>query len=352
MGKLLKNIGLSLFLFFRLHQLFRYLNKDKALILMYHGFTDKSNSNGFKDIENIHLDINKFESQVKYLTSHFNVIHLETIVDCLEKKKPFPPRSVAITIDDGYESNYNLAFGVLKKYNCPAIIFLTTDFVNENKMLWTDRLSVLIKKLHTTEFVFSNNGHSINEKINTKKDKIFLYKKLKKILKNVDQVERDKLLDNMIKKHALEIRPSDFLETNLPLNWEQVKEMLQSKLITFGGHTCSHPILGKLSDEKAFVEISESKKIIEQKTGEKCDIFCYPNGQPGDYTETTKKILRDTGFRCSLTTVQSFVTSKSDIFELERIYVSNKDTLPQFIMSLSGMRFKNKISYLLNLIKV
>jgi peptidoglycan/xylan/chitin deacetylase (PgdA/CDA1 family) len=345
MAKFIKNSGLQLLLLCRIHRLFAYLNRNKALILMYHGFTDKTNYNGFENIENIHLDINKFEEQIKYLTSHYNVISIETLLDCFQEKKPFPPCSVVITIDDGYESNYKLAFEILKKYNCPAIIFLTTDFINESKILWTDRLAIVIKKLPSKEFVFHNNGDTINEKVENLKEKIGLYKKLKKILKNVDQIKRDSIIEQIIEQYSVKVEYSDFSEMNLPLNWQQIREMDQSNLITFGGHTCSHFILGKLSGELARKEVIISKKIIEEKTAKECRVFCYPNGQPGDYNETTKRILNESGYICGLTTVQNFVTEKSDIFELERVYVSNRDNLQQFIMSLSGLRFENRFKF-------
>jgi peptidoglycan/xylan/chitin deacetylase (PgdA/CDA1 family) len=339
MSKYIKNIGLALFVFFRIYKIYNYLNRDKALVLMYHGFTDKTEYDAFENIENIHLDINKFEKQIKFLTSNFNVIPLNTLVECFEQKKPFPSKSVVITIDDGYASNYKLAFEILKKYNCPAIIFLTTNFVNDSKILWTDRLAVLIKKLQTEEFEFSHNGQSLKEKLNNPKDKLALYKNIKKILKNIDQVQRDDIIAQIKKIYAIDIEQKDYSEMSLPLNWEQIREMNKSSVIEFGGHTCSHYIIGRLSVDLARDEVIKSTKIIEEKTGKKCRHFCYPNGQPGDFNETTKNILMDSGYKCGLTTVQNFVTEKSDVYELERIYVSNRDTLNQFIMSLSGLRF-------------
>lgn len=67
-----------------------------------------------------------FEEQIRYLSTNFNLINLETI-DSLgkENKRDF----IAITFDDGYEDNYHFAFPILKKYNIPATIFITTDFV-------------------------------------------------------------------------------------------------------------------------------------------------------------------------------------------------------------------------------
>lgn len=43
-----------------------------------------------------------------------------------------PARSAHLTFDDGFEDNYHNAFPVLKRYNAPATIFLTTDLVGRD----------------------------------------------------------------------------------------------------------------------------------------------------------------------------------------------------------------------------
>ncbi len=53
----------------------------------------------------------------------YTPITLQDLYDYVEIGKELPPKSVLITFDDGYESNYKLAFPVLKEFNFPAVIF-------------------------------------------------------------------------------------------------------------------------------------------------------------------------------------------------------------------------------------
>ena len=70
--------------------------------------------------------------------SGYQTLSLLEAVDYLHQEKPFPERSFVITFDDGYQSVFNEAFPVLKRYGMSATVFLT---VGERKSLkHADRL--------------------------------------------------------------------------------------------------------------------------------------------------------------------------------------------------------------------
>jgi len=102
---------------------------------MYHGFTDKKNQECIENYKGNHVNIELFKSQIKYITENYNVISLNKYIDFCNKGKKLPPKSIIITIDDGYKSNYTLAFPILKAFDIPATIFLTTDFIENKKFL-------------------------------------------------------------------------------------------------------------------------------------------------------------------------------------------------------------------------
>lgn len=69
----------------------------------------------------------EFEKQIKYFAENFDVVSLNNLnLDSNSKKQ------AVITFDDGYEDNYTYAFQILKKYNVPATIFITSDFIFNN----------------------------------------------------------------------------------------------------------------------------------------------------------------------------------------------------------------------------
>ena len=102
-----------------------YAEETVIPILDYHNFTTKESSS-YK------INIVEFEKQMDYLTSHnYSVISLSELLKGL-KTGQLPPKSIVITIDDGYKSTYTLAYPVLRKYNFPATLFLYTNFIEKN----------------------------------------------------------------------------------------------------------------------------------------------------------------------------------------------------------------------------
>ena len=70
-----------------------------------------------------------FELQMRHLAENFSIIPLSEFCRVRAAGRTLPERCVVVTFDDGYEDNYLYAFPVLKKFNIPATVFLTTGFI-------------------------------------------------------------------------------------------------------------------------------------------------------------------------------------------------------------------------------
>lgn len=87
-------------------------------ILMYHGITeDVSKVNDYT------IMLDDFEEDLKWIKANgYTSISASQLVDYVEKGSSLPTKPIMITFDDGYTSNYTLAFPLLQKYNTKAII--------------------------------------------------------------------------------------------------------------------------------------------------------------------------------------------------------------------------------------
>ncbi len=73
-----------------------------------------------------------FYQQMRYLRDNgFSVVTLERLVDYLNGKEQISEKSIVLTFDDGYKTNYEIAFPVLKEMGFTATIFLTTGRIGK-----------------------------------------------------------------------------------------------------------------------------------------------------------------------------------------------------------------------------
>lgn len=151
-------------------------------IIMYHSVApDAAVANRL-----LTVSVDAFRRQMRFLKSrHYNVISLESIAILIKDKKRIPPKTIAITFDDGYKDNYTYAFPILQKYNLPATIFI---IVNEVDRPQGDRLNWLQIKQMQDSGIFSIASHAVGPEplINLKSEQEIRYEifESKKILED------------------------------------------------------------------------------------------------------------------------------------------------------------------------
>jgi len=141
-------LGLALVLCSFLLTVVFVFNKNYVVpILMYHSIRPDAVPQ-----DRLTVTVESFEHQMRFLREHnYNLVHLEDLVTLIKDKKKIPPRTVAITLDDGNIDNYVYAFGVLKKYNIPATIFVIVNEVERpqgDKLTWEQ-----IKTMHDSGII-------------------------------------------------------------------------------------------------------------------------------------------------------------------------------------------------------
>jgi peptidoglycan/xylan/chitin deacetylase (PgdA/CDA1 family) len=104
---------------------------------------------------------------------------------------------------------------------------------------------------------------------------------------------------------------------NLMLAWDDV-QALTGLGFSLGAHTVNHPILARVSRQRAWTEILGSRTMIEAACGKAPRAFAYPNGGLDDYTAATTRLVREAGFTCAVTTTFGMNTPATSPYELRR----------------------------------
>lgn len=100
-------------------------------ILLYHNFVTtvpESDADNFNYINTPQ----SFEENVKtFLENGYTIISMNDLNNALNGKTELPSKPILITFDDGYYSNYEYIYPILKKYNVKVSIFITTDKIRK-----------------------------------------------------------------------------------------------------------------------------------------------------------------------------------------------------------------------------
>jgi len=103
--------------------------RDRVPILCYHRFLPRSRAGTDADREMgwVCYD-DEFERQMEYLAANgWTTLDLDDYVDIREGRTPAPARGIIVTMDDGYRSNYELAYPVLKRLGMKAVVYVALE---------------------------------------------------------------------------------------------------------------------------------------------------------------------------------------------------------------------------------
>lgn len=107
-----------------------YYKNEKDIeipILVYHEITRKEPS---RDLFYMQTTLKRFEKQIKGLLSEgYTFISYDDLVEYNNGNKAITEKTLLIGFDDGWIGNFENAFGILKKYNVPAAIYVVDDLV-------------------------------------------------------------------------------------------------------------------------------------------------------------------------------------------------------------------------------
>lgn len=310
--------------------------RPRAAILCYHSVAERSDHPQQYLSENLTVAPEAFERQIRFLSQHYSIVQLESLVDCLRSGHRPDRDSVAITFDDGYRDNYEHAFPILRRHGVSATFYLTTGCIENLQLLWTAQLRYVISVTHLDNLQL-NGMANCSFDLSTPQGREDAFTMLVVHMKNIPTPQRLELLEVVCKK----LQVNEFLPLGrVMMSWNQMREMHREGM-SFGAHTVTHPNLPNTELEEARQEIQESKQMLEDQLGGRVDHFAYPNGRGSSHlTQGIKELVREAGFCSAVTSQKGCVQSGDDLFSLRRIGVYKKhSSLTQFSWDIERCRW-------------
>lgn len=293
-----------------------------AVILLYHRVANLPD-----DPYSLAVTPAHFARHLEHIRRECRPMRLLDLVEA-SKANSLPKRAVAITFDDGYVDNFELAYPILGSFGVPATIFVPSDKIDSQREFWWDELERLLlgPEQRPQQLVVSVQGEVREWHLSSEDQRHRAHEELHRILKPLDTSSRETILDELTNWAGSRQGPRRDYRAVTAAELQQLSE---SEHIDIGAHTISHPSLASLSPEAQSAEVVGGRQKLEAVLGRSADLFAYPYGTASDFSADTVEIVRAAGFQAACTAIPGSVEPGDDLMCLHRCGVFDWD-LPTF----------------------
>lgn len=303
-----------LLLTLKIECLFLRFWRGKGLVLTFHGVLRDAQHPGTYPFYNF-LTLSNFRLFISFLVKRFYVMPLKTLI-LKGIEGSLDGNAVAITFDDGYKNNIKIALPVLEEFQVPATFFISTGFLDSTRILPVQLIKIFAYYHPVfTQKVLRRHVPSFDAKVGEKAPEAFA-RKVTAIFKNTPANIQQLILDELIEFCPIDQR---YIAPFLFMSSTDVKSLSNSSLAIIGAHTHTHQIMSGIDDNMARQEITRNISRLKLITGRDIELFAYPNGATGDFTEKSKRLLEEADIYYAFTQVPGYVTVNVDPLSLPRM---------------------------------
>jgi len=290
---------------------------DGVAVLRYHSVQDApeavTNSIGIGITHSAGL----FREQMELLARKYTLVTMDCVLNYLQGARALPPRSVAITFDDGFVDNYEVAKPILDFYGVPATFYVTVSSLESPYPPWYIRLRHAFST--SCQKMWLSNDEGIYFQLSDDHSRNSALVKACQLCAKLAGNEQNNLITAI--EEMLQV-DSYMPDPSLMLTWEQVKRIHAAGHI-IGSHTLTHPNMAYINDaDILFEEMISSKKQIEEHLGKPVIHFSYPSPMlEPHWSEQTVDACRRAGYMTATTCTSGKVRNGDNPLALKRMWV-------------------------------
>lgn len=257
----------------------------RLLILAYHGVAVDDEDQWRPDL---YMPARRFESRLEKLRGgNYTVLPLRDAIAALRAGE-LPPRSVALTFDDGTYDFYCRTLPLLQAYGYPATVYLTTYYAQYNRPIFELVCSYMLWKCGRaaqtppTLTLATITGSERTFSLTTSEGRAAAFKALITFTRGekISGQEKNELAARLAKLIGLDYDELCARRILHLMNSREVEEVSRAGIdiqLHTHRHKCPHT-------RDAFVrELHENRLCIERMTNSTASHFCYPCGRYQPY---------------------------------------------------------------------
>ena len=215
----------------------------------------------------------------------------------------------AVTFDDGYRDNLDVALPVLAAERVPATVFLATAYTG-GEPFFVDLITESLARTRVFRIDARDLGLPILE-LSSTEERLNATRVVLELTKYRPPSERDALASELSRR--LQVTPSRML-----MNAEEILRAHRGGLRA-AAHMHRHQIMTAASEEQIREDLHQNIEAIQGITGERPIEFAYPNGKPGaDFMTGHQRLLREFGIQLAVTTENGIAVPEDNPYQLPR----------------------------------
>jgi peptidoglycan/xylan/chitin deacetylase (PgdA/CDA1 family) len=229
--------------------------------------------------------------QLAWLKRLATVVPLAPSLAALSAGRPLPPRAVALTFDDGYRDNLDLAVPLLERLGLPCTFFLVPGLLSREVRPWWEVLA--------WGFARSTRGTVWWEGRPLRTDdrwgrRSFVWAVER--MKAADRSTRDRRVGELLDLLQPEGSPG---EERMFLDWDGARGLVR-RGFSVGSHSMYHAILSREAPDAQLHDLVVSRRRLEAELDVPIRLLAYPNGTRTDYDGATVRAAQQAGYQHAL----------------------------------------------------
>lgn len=244
---------------------------------------------------------------------------------------------IALTLDDGYRDNRDLALPVFARHGAPFTVFVTTGFSERREILWWEVLARVLRRAATIRFDFGAGPETIA--LPDLAARTHAWTRIRTWVSNTDQVRARQQVAALAEAHGFDALA---LTGALTLDRDELAAFAQHPLVTIGAHTLTHPMLSTLPRDAALAEMRGSADTLADWLGARPRFLAFPYGFRSAAGPREFALAAEAGFDLAVTTRPGMVFSRHRDHRtaLPRVSLNGEfQTLADLAVLMSGAPF-------------
>ena len=313
----IRRLGLTVSRISGAQKLFRLRSRGPT-VLFYHGVEEHIID---PEVQNLHMSLRVFERQIAFLRNEREVISIDDLYECITNGKSLNCKHVVVTFDDGYKNNLRIVAPLLRAWNLPFTIFVSTRHISERRRF--PMYCIRAATLYTKRPCFHLKSIQKSFDLTTHEKRLAAARAITERAKKAPL----ELVEHITTECMSQLASDEWAELNArfssdePMSWEDVVRTT-SMGATIGSHCHDHCILHSNQPEReVHLQLAISKAAVETNVAD-CEYMAYPNGTTSDISGIAYSSAKSAQFRMAFTTIVGEVTQDVDCFLAPRIFAA------------------------------